>query len=81
MNTSIDRHACSRAAPAELERQLIGAYLAGAGHDFHTLATRDDAGARKLLADASRYASEKLSGIEHVRTTCGSCTASRDGRS
>lgn len=49
---------------AEVERQLISAYLAGAGQDFHALITRDDEEARKLLADAARYASEKLSEIE-----------------
>jgi hypothetical protein len=49
---------------AELERQLIGAYVTGAGHDVHDLLTRTDDEARQLLADASRYASEKLSEIE-----------------
>jgi hypothetical protein len=45
---------------AMLERQLIHAYLAGAGHDFHELVTRDDDEARRLLAAASQYASAKL---------------------
>ena len=49
---------------AELERQLIHAYLAGSGHDFHTLAGRQDAEAQRLLAAASEYASAKLSEIE-----------------
>jgi hypothetical protein len=49
---------------AQLERQLLHAYLAGAGHDFHELMTRDDDGSRQLLADASLYASERLSEIE-----------------
>jgi hypothetical protein len=49
---------------AALERQLIGAYLAGAGQDLHTLMVRKDEEARTLLANASRYASEKLSEIE-----------------
>ncbi len=49
---------------AELERQLISAYVAGAGHDVHDLTKRDDDDARQLLADASRYASERLSEIE-----------------
>ena len=49
---------------AELERQLINAYVAGAGEDLHTLITRNDEAARKLLAAASRYASERLSEIE-----------------
>ena len=49
---------------AELERQLIHAYLAGAGQDVETLAGRDDAAARRLLVAASLYASSKLSEIE-----------------
>ena len=49
---------------AELERQLIKAYLAGAGQNFHDLMMRDDEAARQLLAEASLYASERLSEIE-----------------
>jgi hypothetical protein len=49
---------------AELERQLIGAYLAGAGQDLHTLLVREDPEGRRLLKEASRYASEKLCEIE-----------------
>ncbi|HET7697993.1 MAG TPA: hypothetical protein VFK57_19925 [Vicinamibacterales bacterium] len=49
---------------AEIERQLINAYLAGAGHQLPDLLTRHDDEARRLLADASRYASAKLSEIE-----------------
>jgi len=49
---------------AELERQLLHAYLAGAGYDFHELLTRNDDDARQLLTDASLYASERLSEIE-----------------
>jgi hypothetical protein len=49
---------------AELERQLIHAYVTGAGHDFRELMGRNDAVARKLLADASLYASDRLSEIE-----------------
>lgn len=49
---------------AELERHLIDAYLAGAGHDFHNLVSRDDAEARRLLAAASQYASSKLAEAE-----------------
>jgi hypothetical protein len=49
---------------AELERQLIDAYLAGAGKNFHDLMLRDDEAARQLLAEASLYASERLSEIE-----------------
>ncbi|MGH8637693.1 MAG: hypothetical protein ACREUZ_11230 [Burkholderiales bacterium] len=49
---------------AELERQLITAYLASVGQDYHALVTRNDDAARQLLADASLYASEKLSEIE-----------------
>ena len=46
------------------ERQLIDAYLAGAGADADTLLARDDAAARKLLTDASLYATSKLTEIE-----------------
>lgn len=49
---------------AELERQLIRAYVAGAGQDLETLRARDDNEARKILADASRYASTKLGEVE-----------------
>ena len=49
---------------AELERQLIKAYVAGAGQNVHDLMTRDDAAARQLLAAASLHASERLSEIE-----------------
>jgi hypothetical protein len=49
---------------AELERHLISAYVAGAGEDFHSLQQRTDDSARQLLAEASRYASVKLSEIE-----------------
>jgi hypothetical protein len=49
---------------AELERQLIGAYVAGAGQDLQTLLTRNDDAARQLLSAASLYASDKLCEIE-----------------
>jgi hypothetical protein len=49
---------------AELERELISAYVAGAGHDLHDLLRRTDADARRLLAEASRYASAKLCEVE-----------------
>ncbi len=49
---------------ADLERQLISAYVAGAGHDVHALHARDDEEARRLLAEASRYASVRLSEVE-----------------
>ncbi len=51
---------------AELERQLIAAYLAGAGigEDYQALISRNDGKARKLLAEAAAYASEKLTEIE-----------------
>ena len=60
---------------AELERQLINAYVAGAGQDLPALLARDDEEARHLLAEASRYASVKLSEVEarshFVRTLHG----------
>lgn len=49
---------------AELERQLLKAYVAGAGHDLKDLLKRSDDEARKLLADAARYAAERLSEVE-----------------
>jgi hypothetical protein len=49
---------------ADLERHLISAYIAGAGCDLDVLLARTDAEARRLLAEASRYASAKLSEIE-----------------
>jgi hypothetical protein len=49
---------------AQLERELIHAYVAGAGHDWDQLLTRTDEGARRLRAEASRYASAKLSEVE-----------------
>ena len=49
---------------ADLERHLISAYLAGAGHDFQALLARGDDESRRLLAEASQYASAKLSEIE-----------------
>jgi len=60
---------------AELERHLISAYIAGAGHDLHDLITRGDDEAQALLAAASRYASERLCEIEarfhYLRTLHG----------
>jgi hypothetical protein len=49
---------------ADLERRLIAAYLAGAGYDLDELMERLDDDARRKLAEASRYASGKLSEIE-----------------
>jgi hypothetical protein len=49
---------------AEIERHLISAYVAGAGYDLDELLARADEGAKRLLAEASRYASAKLSEVE-----------------
>ena len=49
---------------AELEHHLISAYVAGAGHALDELLARTDDDARRLLAEASRYASAKLSEVE-----------------
>jgi hypothetical protein len=49
---------------SELERQLITTYLAQTGHSYHALIERTDDEARRLLADATLYASERLSEIE-----------------
>ena len=60
---------------AELERDLIAAYLSGTGQDLHDLRKRTDDAARNLLAEASRYASTKLTEIEarfhYLRTLHG----------
>jgi hypothetical protein len=49
---------------AELERQLMSAYLAGAGHDLHDLLQRTDEEARTLLAKASQHVAGKLTEVE-----------------
>jgi hypothetical protein len=49
---------------ADLERHLIGAYVAGTGQDLEALLARTDDDARRLLVEASRYASAKLSEVE-----------------
>jgi hypothetical protein len=40
------------------------AYIAGAGQDMEALLRRTDDEARRLLADASRYAAAKLTEVE-----------------
>jgi hypothetical protein len=45
------------------------AYVAGAGHDLDELRARTDEDARRLLAEASRYARAKLSEVE-ARAHC-----------
>jgi hypothetical protein len=49
---------------AELERELVAAYLAGAGHNLEALLARDDEDAYRILADASLYASSRLTEVE-----------------
>jgi hypothetical protein len=49
---------------ADVERHLIDAYLSGAGSSLDELLGRTDQNARRLLAEASRHASGKLSEIE-----------------
>jgi hypothetical protein len=49
---------------AELERQLINAYIVESGHSVQELMGRGDDASRALLAAASRYASQKLSEVE-----------------
>lgn len=49
---------------AELERHLMSAYVTGAGQDLEDLLARTDDDARRLLVQASRYASAKLSEVE-----------------
>jgi hypothetical protein len=49
---------------AELERELITAYLVGAGEDPQALLARDDPKARQLRVDASLYACARLTEVE-----------------
>jgi hypothetical protein len=49
---------------AQLERELVGAYVAGTGHDLQVLRLRNDAEARAILTQASLYASTRLSEVE-----------------
>ena len=49
---------------ARLERELIDAYIKGAGYDPVALRARDDDEARRLQADASVYASARLTEVE-----------------
>lgn len=49
---------------AELERELVAAYVAGTGYNVDQLRARDDAEARDILVQASRYASARLSEVE-----------------
>jgi hypothetical protein len=49
---------------AELERQLISAYLASTGHDLRTLLARTDPEARALLLQATQHVSQQLSEVE-----------------
>jgi hypothetical protein len=49
---------------AELERQLIHTHIVSAGHDLDDLLARHDEDARRLLAEASQYASGRLTEVE-----------------
>jgi hypothetical protein len=49
---------------AELERQLISAYLAGAGHTREGLLARNDDESKRLIAEAARDASARLSEVQ-----------------
>lgn len=49
---------------AELERELIATYVAGMGHDLATLVGRSDDQAKQILAEASRYATGRLTEVE-----------------
>ncbi len=49
---------------AELERRLISEYVAAAGHDLGSLLARHDDEAKKILTEASFYATSKLAEVE-----------------
>ena len=59
-----DTPAPMREPLAELERELITAYVAGAGHDLEALRQRHDEEARQLLVAASLYATARLTEVE-----------------
>jgi hypothetical protein len=49
---------------AELERELMTAYVAGAGQDLQAVLAHSDEQARQLLTEASLYASARLTEVE-----------------
>ena len=49
---------------ARLERELMTAYVAGAGEDLAALLNRHDDAAKALLTAASVYASSRLTEVE-----------------
>ena len=49
---------------AELERELISAYVAGTGHSIEALRSRSDEQSKQILIDASLYATSRLSEVE-----------------
>ena len=49
---------------AALERELLTAYVAGAGQELHALLNRHDEAAHHLLTEASVYASSRLTEVE-----------------
>jgi len=49
---------------AELERELIRAYVAGCGEDLNDLLDRHDDEARRILTAASAYATARLTEAE-----------------
>ena len=63
MTTTIDSRTFEEPL-AQLERELINAYIKGAGHDPAALRAREDDAARRVLAEASLYASARLTEVE-----------------
>ena len=64
MTMNDNDHAPLEEPLAELERRLINEYVEAAGRTLSTLLAQHDEGSKKILEEASRYASEKLSEIE-----------------
>lgn len=60
---------------AELERELIRAYVAGCGQELGALLGRHDEEARRILSAASVYATARLTEVEsrwhYLRTLRG----------
>ena len=49
---------------AELERRLMSEYVASLGQDLHALLNRHDDEAKRILTDASQYATARLTEVE-----------------
>jgi hypothetical protein len=65
--TSDNAEHASLEPSTELEQELIRAYLAGAHHEAHGLVAHNLIEVRRILADASKYATSRVREIEERR--------------